>query len=1204
MKRFLKISGIIFLLLLLLLAALIFSLPYLINLETVRTTVAHKLSERLKAEVQIKEASLHLFPRLALRVAGVRIENPAYGLFLEKGDLALRLLPLLKREAEVEKCLLTGLEFTLKEKKAQGGQKSFRSQAASQKIFLKTAEILEKLPEIRIQVKDGAFYRERKGQKILLLEGDKVFLAFKKDFLELEIKGKTLASKALKTSFKLWPQERLAEGLLQVKHLDLSKLPFDNQPLTSSLKTDLSLDLSFRFEEGKWHLGFTGTAPCILARKGKMPLLFDCSAVVGKATLAPQQIALDIKELVMKNPLLEAYGSFNWQPQKTEFDFQIARADWTEIRKRLLLFFDQNKGFRRFANIVEAGEAEEVHFKSAAPTPKKLFKLKNLSYEGKAKNAVLNLPRLNLRLTQAQGRVSLQKGLLEVKESQAFCENVFLHRADLSLDIPLLKKKKDSPFFFRTRFEGSFRGLKKILLRVPLPSSLNRELKSLSGKGTLKGRVKISGTLKRPKVSFDLHPGNLALKYPRFPLPLKVKGGSIGYLSKTVTLRGVRIQTPKSRLSGSAQIFLASHPWEIDLSEARGVLNLKETYQVLETFPGLSPYLERYRLEGNKITLIDASYRGPLTGKTFLKKASLKVSGKNLKFSCPRLPAPLLIEKGEIAYRDFRFSFGPSQLTFFDSLFELTGELGLKPFEIFLTGSGNFHQEFVSWIFEKGKLPQDFFPRLPLKASSFEFEWNQNHLRFAGKLEISSPSWASLIFEKKGPRWQLEGTLFPQGKETFKFKIVRKKKLSLALKGEIDHQVIKLFLARNPFLLKHLVTDLKGVLDLDNPARSYFFGTLEVSRFRIPDARFPVWIESLALEGCEKKILIHHGEFDLNGTSLEAEGELFFSPRYLSFEGSAYSPSVVVEDLLAFIKRPSPEKNTAPKSPPPKPGSKLELVVRLDLEADSVIYRNYEFSPFKGTLFYHPGSLKLVVTESYLCDIQFRGSFEKNEEGKSLELSFLEPEGRFEKALFCLFHKKDLKGPFELKGDLITHGRKKLFEKSSGQFHLRSREGHIYKFNALSKLFAILSPIDIFSGNLPDFSEKGMDYDLLEIKGKFKKDYLKIKALQLNAPGLRFFGTGKLYFREQKIDLTLLVSPFKAFNAVVSKVPLVGWVLTGKSKMLLAAPVRITGDLKDPTVIPLDPVSLGSQFLGIVGRTFKLPVKILTPPEKKNGKAP
>jgi hypothetical protein len=46
-------------------------------------------------------------------------------------------------------------------------------------------------------------------------------------------------------------------------------------------------------------------------------------------------------------------------------------------------------------------------------------------------------------------------------------------------------------------------------------------------------------------------------------------------------------------------------------------------------------------------------------------------------------------------------------------------------------------------------------------------------------------------------------------------------------------------------------------------------------------------------------------------------------------------------------------------------------------------------------------------------------------------------------------------------------------------------------------------------------------------------------------------------------------------------------------------PVGVSGDIRDPVVIPLGPSAITSSLLGIFNRTIKLPGKALEPLEKK-----
>ena len=91
---------------------------------------------------------------------------------------------------------------------------------------------------------------------------------------------------------------------------------------------------------------------------------------------------------------------------------------------------------------------------------------------------------------------------------------------------------------------------------------------------------------------------------------------------------------------------------------------------------------------------------------------------------------------------------------------------------------------------------------------------------------------------------------------------------------------------------------------------------------------------------------------------------------------------------------------------------------------------------------------------------------------------------------------------------------------------------------------------------------------------------------------------GDIDLVDNKINLIILVAPFKTVDRIVKHIPLVGGVLGGK---IISIPFRAKGDLDDPDVIPLSPTAVGSGVLGILERTLKLPITIIQPllPDEK-----
>jgi hypothetical protein len=98
---------------------------------------------------------------------------------------------------------------------------------------------------------------------------------------------------------------------------------------------------------------------------------------------------------------------------------------------------------------------------------------------------------------------------------------------------------------------------------------------------------------------------------------------------------------------------------------------------------------------------------------------------------------------------------------------------------------------------------------------------------------------------------------------------------------------------------------------------------------------------------------------------------------------------------------------------------------------------------------------------------------------------------------------------------------------------------------------------------------------------------------------MQLVGQGEINLTNNKINLTILVAPFKTVDFLVSKIPLVGYILKGT---LISIPLKVTGDLAEPTIIVLSPTAVGEGLLGIMKRTLSLPVKIIEPVIPRNKK--
>ena len=96
----------------------------------------------------------------------------------------------------------------------------------------------------------------------------------------------------------------------------------------------------------------------------------------------------------------------------------------------------------------------------------------------------------------------------------------------------------------------------------------------------------------------------------------------------------------------------------------------------------------------------------------------------------------------------------------------------------------------------------------------------------------------------------------------------------------------------------------------------------------------------------------------------------------------------------------------------------------------------------------------------------------------------------------------------------------------------------------------------------------------------------------IDGPTLWMGGRGEIDLLRRDLDFTLMVSPFKTIDRIINRIPGLRWILGGR---LVAVPMKATGELRDPKIVPLAPEAVGTSLFEMLKRTILLPVRILQP---------
>jgi hypothetical protein len=133
---------------------------------------------------------------------------------------------------------------------------------------------------------------------------------------------------------------------------------------------------------------------------------------------------------------------------------------------------------------------------------------------------------------------------------------------------------------------------------------------------------------------------------------------------------------------------------------------------------------------------------------------------------------------------------------------------------------------------------------------------------------------------------------------------------------------------------------------------------------------------------------------------------------------------------------------------------------------------------------------------------------------------------------------------------------------------------------------------DLLRGKLPDMRTEGIPYRSIAIKSGIWNGELSLEEMIVDSPLMNIVGQGVIDLQDSTLSVTVLVAPFTDIDQVVSRIPVMNYILQGT---LVSIPVTVSGRITEPDVKLLPSAAVGEGVLGILKRTLKAPVKIIEP---------
>jgi hypothetical protein len=362
---------------------------------------------------------------------------------------------------------------------------------------------------------------------------------------------------------------------------------------------------------------------------------------------------------------------------------------------------------------------------------------------------------------------------------------------------------------------------------------------------------------------------------------------------------------------------------------------------------------------------------------------------------------------------------------------------------------------------------------------------------------------------------------------------------------------------------------------IDSPFFSYPI-FLDTGKFNVTDSN--------TLDTVKKNFFVESTIFIWGKSHFGLEGNIIFSKGkpLLDMELTADSiDTKKVEQIISCIMR---DKNPWP------------LPVNGVFKIKSKIFTNEDlkFNPVHADIFLKDNNVFIDFTKANLCGISVPGYIKITDDHIEGYFYPLAENQKFAPALSCLFKKDHIAtGQFNLTGKLSSVSKDEDWAKAlNGNLKFTAESGRIYRFGLLAKILAMINITEIFRGKVPDLVKEGFAYNSIKAEGHFKNGKFIINEWVIDGSSMTIVCEGYIDPVREKIDMVVLVAPFKTVDFIIKHIPLINEVFGGK---LVSVPFKVTGDPADPDVVPLHPEDVGAGIFGLLKRTFMLPVTIIQP---------
>ena len=966
-------------------------------------------------------------------------------------------------------------------------------------------------------------------------------------------------------------------GELAIKQMALQPPPDKDSPAFISTATLKNLAIHFSYTSlQQFSLDIRGGHLDIALKTTPNQKIYARS-FEAKIKKSPEKITMNLHPMVFNSPSMVFGMSFYKDPRISSLSFSGDKVLISPLRTITSTLLPENRIAATLFKIIKGGRVPHITVDFQNDAKHFLFDPTKMLIKGELKGGTVTIPATELTATNVTAAVTVEKGLLTTRISEAMVKGSRLKKGNLKVNV----LKKHHPFngkFFLTADLAKLPGvLQSLLPKTPLA----RELMLIKEtKGRAEGTLTLSKAAGNLDVDVHCTDINVSGSYERFPgRTFQLNGKKFTYNKKKITLdefQGSIGTSRVSRVSGNIELI---SPHRLELKTAQGLFNARDL---------LDGFSQCNHLTG-------------LINQKFIRMQSVSVATFGWKASAASPSNPLLSFQGKINL---------DQLTLKGSL-SRSGE--------------------KSWYYDaKGKCREGSLYETPqtkgISDISFGFELLPEALSLTNltatindmvlmaekyPFTLIPPTGKTLLkdlhspmvltdtrFEFKDRRITLQAnTDFP-----------RDISMKMALNYSGDNIIMGSMEIKDPPISKASLTYqpesplcLKGKLNLETIKKIFSPGTATAKKINLPGSHGPVYIAA----GPEQGISLFIDTLNMK--------ELLQATKAGNIKTSDQTPQTRTSGLM------------------PRP---------VWIHTNTLEYNKFKISPLVLQINPQPTGMDITIKKARLCGLPFSGTIHPEKDRLKVTLETHIKDANLATSSGIIMGKDlPIEGKYDLRANLsstikipevnnipgggwgtspwgFTTGKpgsktnpltnntgsdpgletdpdlekysqiSALIFQCQGPFELCAREGRIFQMTLFSRILSLINVSSLLKGKLPDLVQQGFAYDSMIIKGEMAQGRIHIKKGLINGVDMTLMITGWVDPLEESMDLLIFISPLKSVDSLIQKLPIINTMFQGD---LLSIPVTAKGSFHDPVVMALSPMEVTKGILN----TFK---DILTTP--------